>query len=484
MVTGVTGKEAKDWASNTCGATAARCTPRSAGSTATTSTTQALRALVRHCLVELDQDGIWLTGGIAEFWSLTTDELKEVVRVAIEEARRVKPGALVQVMSSTDTAKQAVELTLNAQELGADICYILTPVLRVLGQARRLEYLRYVADRTDMPLGFFNSHSTGLILTPEECVELYREFPALCGLKNGLLDAQHSLAIHQLAPEMVLWEAADEAGIRLGIPHPGALGFGALPLREAGRAAVQRMARPAGARRFRARRHLRGRDRFDRHARGEPPLPVPSRPPRNVHALGSRIQIRRLVARPPRRRPPGPATADCVPRRPQAADPSGLRRLWVHRVLRTAAVVEVREFRAGVRAWIDEVGDPLVAGIEDQSVQAQLDHQRRVQRMLFDAGWMRWGWPTRIGGLGGSPILRAVLGEELTSRALVHTTSWSMHEVLGPAVAEFGRPNWSRRSSRSYCAARNSGVRGFLSPKRVATWDRCGRPRARAATAG
>ena len=40
----------------------------------------------------------------------------------------------------------------------------------------------------------------------------------------------------------------------------------------------------------------------------------------------------------------------------------------------------------------------------------------------------------------GSPILRAVLGEELTSRALVHTTSWSMHEVLGPAVAEFGRP--------------------------------------------
>jgi alkylation response protein AidB-like acyl-CoA dehydrogenase len=101
--------------------------------------------------------------------------------------------------------------------------------------------------------------------------------------------------------------------------------------------------------------------------------------------------------------------------------------------------VEVREFRAGVRAWIDEVGEPLVPAIEDQSVDAQLNHQRRVQRLLFDAGWMRWGWPTRIGGLGGSPILRAVLGEELTSRALVHTTSWSMHEVLGPAVAEFGR---------------------------------------------
>jgi 4-hydroxy-tetrahydrodipicolinate synthase len=224
VVTGVTAKEAKDWASEHLWGNCSSLYTPFCGLDGDEIDYGALRALVRHCLVELDQDGIWLTGGIAEFWSLTTDELKEVVRVAIEEARRVKPDALVQVMSSTDTAKQAVELTLNAQELGADICYILTPYFECSGKPGVLEYLRYVADRTDMPLGFFNSHSTGLILTPEECVELYREIPALCGLKNGLLDAQHSLAIHQLAPDMVLWEAADEAGIRLGIPHPGALG--------------------------------------------------------------------------------------------------------------------------------------------------------------------------------------------------------------------------------------------------------------------
>jgi alkylation response protein AidB-like acyl-CoA dehydrogenase len=102
--------------------------------------------------------------------------------------------------------------------------------------------------------------------------------------------------------------------------------------------------------------------------------------------------------------------------------------------------VLVHDFRAGVRSWIDARGDELAPPLGDDSVDAQLDHQRRVQRMLFDDGWMRWGWSERLGGFGGSPILRAVLGEELTSRALVHTTSWSMHEVLGPAVAEFGRP--------------------------------------------
>jgi alkylation response protein AidB-like acyl-CoA dehydrogenase len=106
--------------------------------------------------------------------------------------------------------------------------------------------------------------------------------------------------------------------------------------------------------------------------------------------------------------------------------------------------VQVHEFRAGVRAWIDERARELAAELAvssaDDSIDTQLEHQRRVQRLLFDDGWMRWGWPERIGGFGGSPILRAVLGEELVSRALVHTTSWSMHEVLGPAVAEFGRP--------------------------------------------
>jgi alkylation response protein AidB-like acyl-CoA dehydrogenase len=36
-----------------------------------------------------------------------------------------------------------------------------------------------------------------------------------------------------------------------------------------------------------------------------------------------------------------------------------------------------------------------------------------VQNLLYDAGWMRWGWPEKVGGLGGSPLFRAVLGEEL-----------------------------------------------------------------------
>jgi alkylation response protein AidB-like acyl-CoA dehydrogenase len=101
----------------------------------------------------------------------------------------------------------------------------------------------------------------------------------------------------------------------------------------------------------------------------------------------------------------------------------------------------VETFRFRLCDWIEQhlsVLTPPARRADD--VGGELAHQRLVQQLLFDAGWMRWGWPERVGGLGGSPLLRAALGEELTGRALVHTTSWSMHEVLGPAVMTYGQP--------------------------------------------
>ncbi|MCW2887270.1 MAG: putative acyl-CoA dehydrogenase [Streptosporangiaceae bacterium] len=127
--------------------------------------------------------------------------------------------------------------------------------------------------------------------------------------------------------------------------------------------------------------------------------------------------------------------------------------------------MQIDEFRSGVQAWIDDHGEELAPSLEQgDSVDAQLGHQREVQRLLFDAGWMRWGWPERVGGLDGSPVLRSVLGEELTSRALVHTTSWSMHEVLGPAVVEFGRPELVREIFPRLLRGEEFWCQGFSEP--------------------
>ena len=48
----------------------------------------AYRTLVRYCVGDLGHRLLWCTSGIAEFWSLTLDERKRLLEVAIEEGRQ------------------------------------------------------------------------------------------------------------------------------------------------------------------------------------------------------------------------------------------------------------------------------------------------------------------------------------------------------------------------------------------------------------
>src|SRR5437660_218924 len=86
----------------------------------------AYRALVRYCVGDLHHPMLWLTSGIAEWWSLTLDERKKLVEVAIAEARAVAPRTVIQGCTSATSAKECLDLTQHAEAHGADICYLQT----------------------------------------------------------------------------------------------------------------------------------------------------------------------------------------------------------------------------------------------------------------------------------------------------------------------------------------------------------------------
>lgn len=98
--------------------------------------------------------------------------------------------------------------------------------------------------------------------------------------------------------------------------------------------------------------------------------------------------------------------------------------------------MDLTTFRRGVEKWLDDAA-PELAADPSAHLDDQLRHLARVKRAAYDAGWIRWGWPERVGGLGGSAILRASLGEALTYRGIVEPGSWSMTEVLAPTVITF-----------------------------------------------
>ena len=131
--------------------------------------------------------------------------------------------------------------------------------------------------------------------------------------------------------------------------------------------------------------------------------------------------------------------------------------------------MNVEEFRSGLRAWLDE--HDLTPG-PDHSLQGHMQQFARVSRALYDADWMRYGWPVEVGGLGGPALLRAIVGEEVVGRRLAEPGPYSMLEVLTPTMIDYAPPELAAEMVPRCCAVKSNGVKAFPSPARVATWHR------------
>lgn len=123
--------------------------------------------------------------------------------------------------------------------------------------------------------------------------------------------------------------------------------------------------------------------------------------------------------------------------------------------------MRVDEFRSGLRAWLDE--NDLAPG-PDHSLDGQVAQLARVRRALYDAGWMRHGWPPEVGGAGGPAVLRAVLGEEVATRDLAEPGIWSMVEVLVPTMLAFAPAGLAARTVPLLLSGREQWCQGFSEP--------------------
>ncbi|MGP2441187.1 acyl-CoA dehydrogenase family protein [Streptomyces sp. JW3] len=99
--------------------------------------------------------------------------------------------------------------------------------------------------------------------------------------------------------------------------------------------------------------------------------------------------------------------------------------------------MNVTDFRRRLRDWLDTHD---LSPAADHSLDAQVAQLARVRRALWEADWMRYGWPAEVGGLGGGAVLRAVLGEEVARRGLAEPGIWSLVEVLVPTLIDYAPP--------------------------------------------
>ena len=127
--------------------------------------------------------------------------------------------------------------------------------------------------------------------------------------------------------------------------------------------------------------------------------------------------------------------------------------------------MELGEFRRSLDGWLDGHAAALApaypgAGTLDQ----QVEQLNKVKRLAYDAGWMRWGWPERVGGLGGSTLLRAYLGEALATRDLIESGLYSLTEVLAPTMIDYARPGLAAAMVPSLLRGDETWCQGFSEP--------------------
>ena len=100
-------------------------------------------------------------------------------------------------------------------------------------------------------------------------------------------------------------------------------------------------------------------------------------------------------------------------------------------------LLDLDAFRAAFASWLDE-HDALLNrqrrcfSLELADVAAV---QEELQEELFAGGWVRYGWPEELGGLGGDARHRAVVYDELGRRRVPIPESYLTVETLVPMLS-------------------------------------------------
>lgn len=127
---------------------------------------------------------VFVAGGTGEFFNLSLDEFREVVRVAVETV----DGKLPVIASAGLSVESGKAYAQAAEELGADGILLMPPYLTECPQDGLVEYARQICDATDLNVIYYNRGNG--ILEAESVQQLADQCSNLVGLKDGKGDIQ------------------------------------------------------------------------------------------------------------------------------------------------------------------------------------------------------------------------------------------------------------------------------------------------------
>lgn len=166
-----------------------------------------LRKLVNY-LLESGVHGLYPCGSIGECYSLSTEEIKRVTEIVIEEV-----GGKVPVLAGTGASgtKQAIERTRNAGDIGADGAFIVPPYYVNTNQEGIKKHFHKIAESTDLPILYYHvPQFTHQDLSVDTIKRLDEEHENFVGIKDSSGDIRNvGSIVNETSDKFIFFQGID-----------------------------------------------------------------------------------------------------------------------------------------------------------------------------------------------------------------------------------------------------------------------------------
>lgn len=172
---------------------------------------EANKRIYQH-LIDGGMDGILIFGSIGEFFALTMEEKREMVREAIAF---INHRVTVYVGTNSMNFEECVEFSNYALEEGADGVMVISPYYFNLPDASVENFYDSLAKRVNGPLLLYNfPDRTGYDLKPQTVLNLVRRNKNIVGIKDTVGTMGHTRALIQTVkkefPDFLIYSGFDE----------------------------------------------------------------------------------------------------------------------------------------------------------------------------------------------------------------------------------------------------------------------------------
>jgi 4-hydroxy-tetrahydrodipicolinate synthase len=167
-------------------------------------------ALVRdltYLTDELEVDGVFCTGVMAEFWALSQVERRRAVELVVEATRGRCP---VLAHTGHHSAGDTIELTRHATDAGADFVVVINPYYPAGSEEGLQEWFLQVLNSVDIGVWLFDTSYSGVSL-PIDLIDRLADVENVCGIKVGHDHAHYLDILQQVGDRILVCEPSETA---------------------------------------------------------------------------------------------------------------------------------------------------------------------------------------------------------------------------------------------------------------------------------